>query len=293
MGNRPDVVLSTTDPVEAVCPTVQPMLPTPHRILRVRRDAYATYTLELDTGDRGFSFAPGQFNMLYVFGKGEVPISISGDPARPERLIHTVRAVGAVSEALIEMKKGQMLGVRGPFGTHWPVERAETRDVVIVAGGIGLAPLRPALYALLGARERFGRIVLLYGARTPGDLLYRHELRRWRGRFDLEVEVTVDSGGSDWRGHVGVVTTLLGRAEFDSHFSLAMVCGPEIMMRFAVRELLDGGMNPTDVYVSMERNMKCAVGHCGHCQFGPEFVCKDGPVFSFARIADTFGRAEI
>ena len=293
MGSRPDVVLSTTAPVVAACPTVQPMLPTPQRILRVQRDAYATYTLELDTEERGFSFAPGQFNMLYVFGKGEVPISISGDPARPQRLVHTVRAVGTVSQALIEMKKGQMLGVRGPFGTHWPVERAETRDVVIVAGGIGLAPLRPALYALIAARERFGRIILLYGTRTPGDLLYRHELQRWRGRFDLEVEVTVDSGGRDWRGHVGVVTTLLGRTEFDPHCSLAMVCGPEIMMRFAVRELLDSGVNPTDVYVSMERNMKCAVGHCGHCQFGPEFVCKDGPVFPFARIADIIGKAEL
>ncbi len=269
------------------------MLPTPQRILRVRKDAHATYTLELDTEDRGFSFAPGQFNMLYVFGKGEVPVSISGDPARPQRLVHTVRTVGTVSEALIEMKKGQMLGVRGPFGTPWPVERAATRDVVIVAGGIGLAPLRPALYALIAARERFGRIVLLYGTRTPGDLLYREELQRWRGRFDLEVEVTVDSGGSDWRGHVGVVTTLLGRTEFDPHCSLAMVCGPEIMMRFAVRELLDSGVNPADVYVSMERNMKCAVGHCGHCQFGPEFVCKDGPVFPFERIADTFGKAEL
>ena len=269
------------------------MLPTPQRILRVRKDTHDTYTLELATGDRGFSFAPGQFNMLYVFGKGEVPISISGDPARPQRLVHTVRAVGAVSQALIELEKGQMLGVRGPFGTHWPVERAETRDVVIVAGGIGLAPLRPALYALLAARERFGRIVLLYGTRTPGDMLYRHELQRWRGRFDLEVEVTVDSGDSDWRGHVGVVTTLLGRAEFDPEYSLAMVCGPEIMMRFAVRELLDRGMNPADVYVSMERNMKCAVGLCGHCQFGAEFVCKDGPVFSFDRIAELIGKAEI
>ena len=287
------MVLRSAAPVEATGSAMQTMLPTPKRILRVLKDTQDTCTLELETGEGGFCFAPGQFNMLYAFGKGEVPISISGDPQRPERLVHTVRAVGAVSRSLTAMKKGQMLGVRGPFGTHWPVERAETRDVVIVAGGIGLAPLRPALYALLAARERYGRIVLLYGARTPGDLLYRHELQRWRGRFDLEVEVTVDSSGGDWRGHVGVVTTLLGRAEFDPHFSLAMVCGPEIMMRFAVRELLDGGMNPAAVYVSMERNMKCAVGHCGHCQFGAEFVCKDGPVFPFERIADLIGKAEI
>ena len=282
-----------TDTVETAGAMAQPMLPTPYRVVRVREDTHDTRTLELDAGSRGFSFAPGQFNMLYAFGKGEVPISISGGPARTGRLVHTVRAVGAVSRALAAMKKGQVLGVRGPFGTRWPVTEAEARDVVILAGGIGLAPLRPVLYALLAARERFGRIVLLYGARTPAEVLYGDELHRWRGRFDLQVEVTVDSGGGDWRGHVGVVTTLLERAEFDPRRSLGMVCGPEIMMRFAVRELLDRGMDPAGVHVSMERNMKCAVGHCGHCQFGPEFVCRDGPVFPFERIADIIGKAEI
>ena len=274
-------------------PPVAPMLPAAYRVSRVRRETHDTRTLEIDAGDRGFSFLPGQFNMLYAFGKGEAPISVSGDPARPERLVHTVRAVGAVSRALTALKTGEMLGVRGPFGSPWPVREAETRDVVLVAGGIGLAPLRPALHALLGARGRFGRIVLLYGARTPRDLLYRNELRRWRGRPDLQIEVTVDSGDGAWGGHVGVVTTLLARAGFDPDCSVAMVCGPEVMMRFVVRELLDRGMSPADVYVSMERNMKCAVGHCGRCQLGPEIVCRDGPVFPFDRIADIFGRPEI
>ena len=269
------------------------MLPAAYRISRVRRETHDTRTLEIDAGDRGFPFAPGQFNMLYAFGKGEAPISISGDPARPGRLVHTVRAVGAVSRALAVSKAGGMLGVRGPFGTHWPMRAAETRDVVLVAGGIGLAPLRPVLYALLGARGRFGRIVLLYGAHTPGDLLYRDELRRWGEDGDLELEVTVDSAGDDWRGHVGVVTTLLGRAGLDRDCSVAMVCGPEVMMRFVVRDLLDCGMDPADVHVSMERNMKCAVGHCGHCQLGPAFVCKDGPVLPFDRIAHLIGRPEI
>ncbi len=189
--------------VEQPGPPVDPMLPAGYRILGVHRETHDTRTLEIDAGDRGFPFAPGQFNMLYAFGKGEVPISISGDPARPERLVHTVRSVGAVSHALAYLKTGQMLGVRGPFGTHWPMRAAETRDVVLVAGGIGLAPLRPALYALLGARARFGRIVLLYGARTPDDLLYRKELLRWRDGVGLALEVTVDSAGGDWRGHVG------------------------------------------------------------------------------------------
>ena len=293
MESRSDGTGRAAAPLDTTEPPAHPMLPAPFRILRVREDAPGVSTLELDTGSEGFSFAPGQFNMLYAFGKGEVPISISGDPRDRERLLHTVRAVGPVSQALVSMKKGGTLGVRGPFGTHWPVDRAETRDVVIVAGGIGLAPLRPALYAVTAERERYGRIILLYGARTPRDLLYRGELRRWRGRFDLEVAVTVDSGDGGWRGHVGAVTTLLDRARFDPRSSLAMVCGPEIMMRFAVRGLLDIGVNARDVYVSMERNMKCAIGHCGHCQFGPEFICRDGPVFPFDRIAGLVGEAEI
>ena len=272
---------------------MEPMLPAAYRVSRVRRETRDTHTLEIDAGDREFFFAPGQFNMLYAFGRGEVPISICGDPARPERLVHTVRAVGAISGALTTLKTGEMLGVRGPFGSPWPVQEAEARDVVLVAGGIGLAPLRSALHALLGARGRFGRIVLLYGARMPGDLLYRNELRRWRARSDLQIEVTVDSGNGAWGGHVGVVTSLLGRARFDPDCSVAMVCGPEVMMRFAVRELLDRGVNPADVYVSLERNMKCAVGHCGRCQLGPEFVCKDGPVFPFDWIADILGRPEM
>ena len=272
-----------------------PMLPAAHRVLRVREDTHDTWTLDLDPGDgeRGFAFAPGQFNMLYAFGIGEVPVSISGDPGNTATLTHTVRAVGAVTEALTTVAEGQMLGVRGPFGTSWPVALGAGGDVLIVAGGIGLAPLRPALYALLAERDRFGGITLLYGTRTPSDLLYREELARWRSRFDLEVEVTVDSADHDWRGRVGVVTTLIGRAAFDPERSLALVCGPEIMMRFTVRELLAGGMDPAAVYVSMERNMQCAVGHCGHCQFGPEFVCKDGPVFRFDRIAALLGCPEI
>jgi NAD(P)H-flavin reductase len=236
---------------------------------------------------------PGQFNMLYVFGVGEVPISISGDPEDSSALQHTTRAVGTVTKALQRLKKGGTVGIRGPFGSQWPVDQARGCDCVIVTGGIGLAPLRPALYSLLAHRERYRKIVLLYGARSPEDILYRRELERWRSKLDLDVHVTVDRAGSDWRGTVGVVPTLVRRVRFDPSNTTAMVCGPEVMMRFTLRELESRGVEDRQIYLSMERNMKCAVGFCGHCQFGPTFICKDGPVFRFDRIAAIFGKVEV
>ncbi len=187
------------------------MLPRTYRVQRVRREIADTFTLELEPSDGGDipPFAPGQFNMLYVFGVGEIPISISGDPARRTRLVHTTRAVGAVSKAMAELRAGDTLGVRGPFGSHWPVGQAEGKDLVIVAGGIGLAPLRPAMYQALAHRERFGKVALLYGARTPAEMLYRSQLEQWRSHFDLEVIVTVDRATASWRGSVGVVTRLI------------------------------------------------------------------------------------
>ena len=275
------------------------MVPRLWRVVRVRRETPDVKTLELEpleppsAFELGFGFKPGQFNMLYVFGVGEVPISISGDPQNPRGLVHTVRAVGAVTRALCALRRGDVVGVRGPFGSAWPVDEAEGSDVVIVAGGIGLAPLRPALYRVLANRGKYGNVALLYGARTPQDLLYRRELERWRGRFDLQVEVTVDAAGEGWYGHVGVVTKLIPRAEFDPDEAVALVCGPEIMMRFAVKALHERGVSLDNIYISMERNMKCAVGFCGHCQFGPEFVCKDGPVFRFREIERFFRVREI
>jgi NAD(P)H-flavin reductase len=266
--------------------SAHPMVPALYRVRRTRRETYDTFTIELDPpdGSRGSAFAPGQFNMLYAFGVGEVPISISGSPERPKSLIHTVRNVGAVSKAISLLKHGDPVGVRGPFGSSWPVEEGIGRDVVIVAGGIGLAPLRPALYSILARRKDYQRVSLLYGARTPEDLLYVKELEHWRGRLDLSVLVTVDRAMGDWRGAVGVVTTLIRRAAFDPGSALAMVCGPEIMMRFTIIELQKHGVQNDQIYISMERNMKCAVGFCGHCQLGPTFVCKDGPVFRYDRI---------
>ncbi len=198
-----------------------------------------------------------------------------------------------MTQALQKMKKGDMIGVRGPFGTPWPMEQAAGNDVVIVAGGVGLAPVRPVIHRLLAERERYGNISILYGARTPDDILYLKELEKWRGRFDLYVDVTVDSAKRGWLGNVGVVTQLLPKAPFDPRGSLAMVCGPEIMMRFTVLELQRQGLDKTDIYLTMERNMKCAIGFCGHCQFGPQFICKDGPVFRYDRIHNIFSKREI
>lgn len=272
-----------------------PMLPQPYRVQRVWRELRDTCTLELvsDSGTAELSFAPGQFTMLYIFGVGEVPISISGDPTRPQTLVHTVRAVGTVTQALQRAKRGDVVGVRGPFGSSWPLEEARGNDVVLVAGGLGLAPLRPALYALLSHRDNYGRVVLLYGARTPQDMLYARELEQWRGRFDLDVEVSVDSASDAWRGQVGVVTTYIPKVPFDPLNTTAMICGPEVMMRFTVLELQKRGVEAAGIFVSMERNMKCAIGFCGHCQFGPTFICKDGPVFRYDRIQPWFGKREI
>jgi NAD(P)H-flavin reductase len=270
------------------------MQPVPFVVERTQRETADTFTLELlPQGGGRFPFEPGQFNMLYVFGTGEVPISISGDPAFPQRLVHTTRVVGAVTKGMGALKRGDALGVRGPFGTGWPVEEAEGCDVVVVAGGIGLAPLRPALYEILAHRERYGRVVLLDGARTPDDILYRKQLHDWRGDFDLDVHVTVDRATSAWRGNVGVVTTLIPRVPFDPYHTVAMVCGPETMMRFTVLELERRGVPAAKVWLSLERNMKCGVGLCGHCQCGPKFICRDGAVFPCEDVWDLMSRREL
>ena len=272
-----------------------PMIPKTRKVKRVVRETHDTFTLyvEQDTDEQGKSFKPGQFNMLYAFGVGEVPISISGNPSKRGLYHHTIRNVGTVTRALANLEAGDTVGVRGPFGSAWPVATSRGSDIVIIAGGIGLAPLRPAIYALLAERDQFGEIVLLYGARTQEDLLFTREFEKWRGKYGVQVRVTIDSAGRDWKGNVGVVTTLFPSIRFDAEHTVAMVCGPEVMMRFAVIELKNSGIEDENIYITMERNMKCAIGFCGHCQYGPAFICKDGPVFSFDRISPFFGIREI
>ncbi|HBH96310.1 MAG TPA: Ni/Fe hydrogenase subunit gamma [Candidatus Omnitrophica bacterium] len=289
-------ITSAAEGHAARAPQRDPMRPRPFRVIRVSRDArdVATMTLEPFDGHAADAFAPGQFNMLYAFGVGEVPISISGNPHESDRLVHTIRRVGLVTKALCGVQRGEAVGVRGPFGRGWPAPREmEHRDVVVVSGGIGLAPLRPVLYELLANRRQYGRVSLLYGTRTPEDILYRKELERWRGRFDVDVEVTVDRGDAGWRGHVGVVTTLIHRVPFDPATAIAMVCGPAVMMRFAATELIQTGLEAERIYISMERNMHCGIGLCGHCQYGPWFICKDGPVMRYDQIQAWLDRREV
>jgi NAD(P)H-flavin reductase len=271
-----------------------PFLPAPYRIRSRRRETGDTWTLQLEPAGGGatLSFAPGQFTMVYAFGAGEAPISISGDPARPDRLVHTIRLAGATTHAICAVKRGGVLGVRGPYGTTWPVEHAEGGDLLIAAGGIGLAPLRPAVYAALARRKAYRRVVLLYGGRSPAELLYTKQLQLWQAA-GIDVHVTVDHADESWAGPVGVVTTLIERAVFDPATTTALVCGPEVMMRFTAAGLVASGVPAAQIHLSMERNMKCALGHCGRCQFGPVFVCGDGPVFSYAAIESLLAVPEL
>lgn len=248
-------------------------------------------TVSLDFDDPVASYEPGQFNMLYAFGQGEVPISISAVKGRC--VTHTVRDVGLVTAALTRLRAGASMGVRGPFGVGWPLEASRGRDVVVVAGGLGLAPLRSAIHELLQRRADYGRVTILYGARTPDDLLFAREVERWRGRFDVDVHVTVDAAARGWRGDVGVVTRLFKRASVVPESSTALVCGPEVMMRFAAATLLDEGIDPSNIWLSMERNMQCGAGVCGHCQLGPVLICRDGPVLPLSRLTPLMAVKEL
>lgn len=255
-----------------------------HRVVARRRETADTWTLTLDHDGGGF--APGQFAMLSAFGVGEAPISVG---SLEGGLTHTIRAVGAVTRALCA---ATAVGVRGPLGHGWPLDAARGRDVVVIAGGLGLAPVRPAVERLVSRRAEHGRIVLLYGARTPADLLYRDELGAWDAA-GVEVLTTVDAADATWRGRVGVVPGLVAVAGLDGAASVALVVGPEVMMRFAVRALETAGVPPAQIFVSLERHMQCGVGLCGHCQLGPLLLCRDGPVVAQPVARPLLGVAEL
>lgn len=266
------------------------------KIVEITEEAEGISTLWMefedpDLRDR-YRFGHGQFNMLYLPGYGEAAIGISSDAEAPERLGHTVRFVGNVTRAISRMKVGDQIGIRGPFGTAWPIEEFNGCDIVIAAGGIGLTPLRPVIYHILNHRADFGKVVLMYGARTPKDLLYTSEYTHWEEN-DIEVMITVDRADQDWKGQIGVVPMLFYRTRFDTHNTRVLSCGPEIMMRFIVFEGLARRIAPKNIYLSMERNMKCGQGFCGHCQTGPYFICKCGPVFRFDQLEPYFNLEDI
>jgi NAD(P)H-flavin reductase len=276
---------------------INTFVPALAEVVEKRREAPKIWTLRLRLKDeaqrRDFQFRPGQFNMVYDFGVGEVPISIVSDPADSELLDHTIRAVGAVSHRLCELDRGDVIGLRGPYGSWWPLEEARGQDVLIVTGGLGCAPVVAAINYVMTRREAYGALKIFHGIKTPGDLLYRERFQAWRKAPNTEVHLTVDRPDRKWKEHVGVVTALFGQTQIDPDRSIVMMCGPEIMMRFAVRELVKRGVTTNRIYLAMERNMKCAIGFCGHCQYGPLFICKDGPVLRYDLISRWFDIREL
>lgn len=257
------------------------MTPVPHRVVDVVHETRETVTLTLEPVSDGVaSPAPGQFTMLWAWGAGEVPISVSALPG-DGLLVHTIRDVAGVTKTLCASQPGQVLGVRGPYGRGWDVDAARGHDLVLVAGGIGLAPLRPVVHAVLADRAAFGRVVLVVGARTEQELLFRGELDGWWHGRQIAVRTIVDRASPGWTGSVGVVTGELVGLDLDTERTRVMVCGPEVMMRVVAQHVTDRGVPPSQVEVSLERNMQCAVKTCGHCQVGPFFACTDGPVLTW------------
>ena len=265
-----------------------PLIPSPAQIVHVREETPDTATLWVEPAGP-FRFRPGQFNMLSIAGVGDVPISISGQDGAA--ILHTIRAVGGVTDALTSLEPGDLVGTRGPFGTSWPMTHSRGRIVTVIAGGIGLAPLRGAIREMAGNPNFYPSVRILYGARTPGDILYPEEIDRWNRHLHMKVGITVDRAPPAWTGHVGVVTSFLRRKEEVRPDSIYLICGPEIMMRVVIETLLSAGVPEVNIFVSLERNMKCGAGFCGRCQKGPFFICKDGPVFRYDQVSFVFTHA--
>jgi len=262
-------------------------------VVRRVQETTSIYTLHLAFTDpeaaRGFEFRPGQYNMLYLYGVGEVPISMVSDPEAEGPVEHTIRAVGRVTRGLERLQVGDRLGLRGPYGRGWPLEAAEGRDVVVVTGGLGCAPVVSMIRYVMERRERFGRLVILQGVKHTDDLIWRRQYERWQAAPNTQVLLASDIGGPNWPYHVGKVTVLFSQAGIDPTRSIVMLCGPEPMMKASIDRLLALKVPPEALWLSIERNMQCGIGHCGHCQVGPYFVCQDGPVFHYPQLRPWLG----
>jgi NAD(P)H-flavin reductase len=269
------------------------MLPHTAVVRAIKPEAYgiSTFSLEYVDPSAPVGFLPGQFNMIHLPGFGEVAISISSDPREPQLMGHTIRYAGGVTRAISRLKIGDTVGMRGPYGNSWPMHLAVGNDLMIVSGGIGLAPLRPVILDVLHHRDDFGRVIILYGGRTPQDLLYTDDFEKWQ-EGGIEMFVSVDRADENWKGQVGVIPMAFYRVRLDHRKTIVFSCGPEIMMRFVIYEAMARRIPKESIYVSMERNMKCAIGFCGHCQVGPSFICKQGPIFRFSAIESFFGKEE-
>ncbi|MBK9946668.1 MAG: FAD/NAD(P)-binding protein [Nitrospira sp.] len=276
---------------------INPYLIHPATIMERIREADSIHTYRLRLNDeetrRNFRFTAGQFNMVYLFGVGEVAISIVSDPEEPERLDHTIRSVGRVTSAIAQLQAGETLGIRGPFGQGWPLHAARGHDVVIVTGGLGCAPVMGAIEYIFRRRLHYGSVKIIHGVKSPRDLVFHERFEAWSKRPDTEVLLASDRPDKAWRYHVGVVTELFERVSIDPPKTMVLMCGPEIMMRLGVPILMRRGIPATAIYVSLERHMECGVGLCGHCQMGPYFLCKEGPVMRYDLIEPWLGRVGV
>ncbi len=271
------------------------LLPFEVSIRWIKKETRDTYTYGLKILNREiekeYTFKPGQFNMLYIPGFGESPISISSSPNDAE-LTHTIRIAGDVTTRISKLKEGNLICIRGPFGNGWPIEEVEDRDLIIIAGGLGIAPLRSVVRYIIKKAFR-NHVTLLYGAKTPKDIIFRDEFPRYRQKINVLLTVDRADPEEHWQGHTGMVTDLFRYFSFNPLNTISFICGPEIMMQNVIKELLIRGVPPEKIFISMERNMNCGVGICGHCMFGPRFVCKDGPVFRYSDIEELFGIKEL
>lgn len=272
---------------------MSPYQPLEARVVERVQESAHIFTLRLELTDpaaqAAYRFSPGQFNMVYLFGVGEVPISIVSDPEDERLLDHTIRVVGRVTKGLDRLRAGDRVGIRGPYGRGWPMDAAGGRDVVLTTGGLGCAPVVSVINYVMRRREEFRRLVIMQGVKHSDDLIWRAHYDQWARQPDTQVLLAADVAGPGWPGHVGRVTALVGQARFEEGRCIVMMCGPEIMMRFTAKELLQRGVDREAIWLSMERNMQCAVGHCGHCQYGAAFVCRDGPVFSYPQLESLLG----
>lgn len=269
---------------------INPYLPQEAEIVERIEEARDIFTLRLRFTDpavhSAYSFAPGQFNMLWLPGVGEIPISIVSDPEDEHMYNHTIRGVGRVSNGLRTLRQGDRLGVRGPYGRGWPMQEAVGRDVVIATGGLGCAPAVSVINYVVRRREQFGRLIIMQGIKHSNDLIWRSSYEQWAELPDTQVLLAAGESGPQWPWAQGNIMVLIDRADFDPENCTAMLCGPQGMMVAVTDHLMARGVSDDDIWLSMERNMQCAIGHCGHCQIGAKFVCRDGPVFNYAEIAD-------
>lgn len=269
-----------------------PYLPDAAEVIERVQETQTVFTLRLAFTDpekrKKYSFVPGQFNMVYLHGVGEIPISIVSDPEDPQMLDHAIRVVGRVTQGLNKLKKGDQIGLRGPYGLGWPLAEAKGKDVLVITGGLGCAPVVSVINYINKRRSDFGRLTILQGVKLPKDLIWRERYEQWIKEPDTEVFLAADKGDPSWPWHVGLVVELFDQMNISDN-TVVMMCGPEGMMRVCIHELTLRNIPEDAIYLSMERNMKCALGHCGHCQYGPHFICKNGPVFRYDKIREIFG----